>query len=169
MHRAVEAAFARTFEASHRTRLEGGADEPLYAPADGPGEAHVIYYREDFVSSALHEVAHWCVASQTRRQLRDYGYWYDGDRGSAAQRDFETVEVEPQALEWIFTAACGLPFRESSDNLAFPEADTSPFRARIARAVWARLAQGLPARAARFTAALERAFGGDAKNPRQYR
>ena len=27
-----------------------------------PGTPSVIYFREDFDRSALHEVAHWCVA-----------------------------------------------------------------------------------------------------------
>lgn len=162
MNLTIEAVFARSFESTYNTRLCGGADEPWYAPAVEGATLHTIWYRADYAASALHEVAHWCIASTTRRRLQDYGYWYQGERDRAAQRAFEAVEVRPQALEWIFSEACGLVFRESADNLAFPEADTTPFRCQIACAARRYLADGLPPRAAAFASALEAEFGGAA-------
>ena len=88
---------------------------------------------------------------------------------AAAQAEFLRVEVRPQALEWIFTVACGLDFRESADNLAFPETDTTVFRARIARAARDMLSAGLSKRAARFADALAQRFGGDWRRAAQYR
>ncbi len=159
----LEVVFAECFRASERTLLLGGAHEPLYEPAAAPAGYHRIYYREDFFASALHEVAHWCIAGPARRTKRDFGYWYaPAGRDAAAQRAFEAVEEKPQALEWLFSLACGYPFRVSVDNLdpvtgALP--DTRPFCARVlARGVqWQR--RGLPERAAIFLAALARHFG----------
>ncbi len=113
----LEAVFDSLFLERHRVRLRGGGDEPLYEPptAAGPGR---IVYREDFFASALHEVAHWCVAGALRRGRLDYGYWYAPDgRTPAQQAEFERVEVAPQALEWVFSEACGAPFVPSADNV----------------------------------------------------
>lgn len=110
--------FAREFAASHRTRLVAGGDEPLYRPAAAPGGWHEIVFRHDYFQSALHEIAHWCVAGAARRQQPDYGYWYDPDgRTRAQQARFEQVEARPQAVEWVLTAACGRRFAVSLDNL----------------------------------------------------
>jgi len=57
--------FNRCFVQSH-TKLVGGASEPLYEP--GKQEARV-YFREDYASSALHEIAHWCIAGADRRPV----------------------------------------------------------------------------------------------------
>jgi len=79
--------------------------------------AQIISTR-DYFSSILHEVSHWCIAGLERRQLVDFGYWYEPDgRNEIKQREFELVEVKPQALEWLFTEACGIKFRLSVDNL----------------------------------------------------
>ena len=59
--------FNLRFGVSEGTILVGGADEPYYEP----GSPNIIYFREDFVRSALHEVAHWCVAGAARRTLPD--------------------------------------------------------------------------------------------------
>ena len=97
--------------------LRGGAPEPLYEPANRSTPA-TIYFREDFVASALHEIAHWCIAGRTRREQVDYGYWYEPDgRSPADQARFSLVEARPQALEWCFSQAAGVPFRVSLDNL----------------------------------------------------
>ncbi len=50
------------FEAPYRTRLCGGAEEPLYRPAGAEGGHHSIIFTRDYLSSALHEIAHWCIA-----------------------------------------------------------------------------------------------------------
>ena len=148
--------FDRCFLASHNTRLRGAAPEPLYEPATGDTPA-LIHFREDYAASALHEVAHWCIAGRERRQQVDYGYWYAADgRSEAQQRRFMRVEARPQALEWCFSQAAGLGFRLSLDNLDAPP--TAAQRQRFAAAVHAaaqRLRErGLPVRAQRFFSAL---------------
>lgn len=113
------ALFDRTFLASHATCLRGGAEEPLYVPARGPDGRHCIHFTRDYFASALHEVAHWCVAGPARRRREDYGYWYAPDgRTDEQQAVFERVEARPQALEWLFSRAAGWHFRPSADNLA---------------------------------------------------
>ena len=57
----LELLFAGCFRERWRTRLEGGATEPLYLPASGNG-VHRLCYRADYFASALHETAHWCIA-----------------------------------------------------------------------------------------------------------
>ena len=116
----LEQVFRDCFYATHRTRLVGGAAEPLYLPAQ-EGRDAMIFYREDYPASALHEVAHWCIAGPARRELEDYGYWYAPDgRSAEQQRAFERVEVRPQAVEWHLALASGVAFTVSADNLAAP-------------------------------------------------
>jgi elongation factor P hydroxylase len=160
-HRAreLERLFADTFLASHRTVLEGGADEPLYLPPAQDAPAR-IRYRLDYFASALHEVAHWCIAGARRRRLVDYGYWYAPEgRDAAGQRAFEAVEVRPQALESLFAEAAGVPFVPSLDNPGREDVDPAPFAAAVAREAARLRRDGLPPRAARFRAALARRFG----------
>ena len=114
---AIDKAFAQSLGAQHPVRLVGGFDEPLYLPATDSRAAE-IRFRSDYPSSALHEVAHWCLAGARRRALADYGYWYEADRDAQAQRAFESVEARPQALEWVFSRAVGCAFRVSADNLS---------------------------------------------------
>ena len=128
LDRQIAAVFDRCFAGDYRTQLCGGAEEPLYVPAGSQGELHTVWYREDFARSALHEAAHWCIAGDARRQLDDYGYWYEPDgRNEVQQREFERVESRPQALEWFFAMAAGLPFRVSIDNLSGGDIDDFPF------------------------------------------
>ncbi len=131
--------------------LRGGHQEPYYEVQAGRA---VIYFREDFAASALHEVAHWCVAGHERRKLNDYGYWYEAKRDLLAQQRFEAVEVKPQALEWIFSVAAGLRFKASADNLELTDYDHEPFRRAIQAEALGRLRTGLNERARRFAAAL---------------
>ena len=73
---------------------------------------------EDYLSSAFHEIAHWCIAGDQRRQLVDFGYWYQPDgRTTAQQAQFEQVEIKPQAVEWHLSVAAGHRFNLSADNL----------------------------------------------------
>lgn len=157
--RDVEEVFAATFAASHGTLLRGGAREPLYRPGEGAAPA-LILYRHDYLASALHETAHWCIAGRRRRGLVDYGYWYaEEGRDDAAQAAFEAVEARPQAIEWCFAEAIGAPFRVSLDNPGRGELDPAPFEARV-RAERRRFDQaGLPPRAERFRQALRAAVG----------
>ncbi|MEP5765630.1 MAG: elongation factor P hydroxylase [Halieaceae bacterium] len=162
----LEQLFHQCFFDAHRTRLQGGAAEPLYTPASAASAA-IIYYREDFPASALHEVAHWCLAGPDRRKLEDYGYWYEPDgRTLEQQRQFELVEAKPQAIEWHFALAGGLPFRVSFDNLGTEPAADGEF----AQAVLVQARQycqtGLPERAAKFRDALAASRGGQS-DPRQ--
>ena len=148
----VVMAFDQEFADEFATRLQGGAAEPYYQVlTDGSA---VIYFRDDFVASALHEVAHWCLAGRKRRQQDDYGYWYDAKRDIEAQRRFEAVEVKPQALEWIFSAVIHRPFRVSVDNLDLPDYDTEPFQAEVKRTAREMLVNRLVPRAQRFAVAL---------------
>ncbi|TQV67782.1 elongation factor P hydroxylase [Exilibacterium tricleocarpae] len=147
--------FERNFLASHNTRLVKNGVEPVYLPARRPGERHRIVFTRDYFASALHEVAHWCIAGPQRRLLQDYGYWYQPDgRSAEQQRRFEQVEVKPQALEWVFATAAGYRFRVSADNLNGGAAPSADFLGAIYRQVLAYCEGGLPARAAAFTGAL---------------
>jgi elongation factor P hydroxylase len=163
--------FDQLFAENWRTRLIGGADEPLYRPAVA-GRFAEIHFREDFPASALHEVAHWCIAGKRRRGLVDYGYWYAPDGRSAAEQAlFVTVEARPQALEWHFAHACGLPFRLSLDNLDAPptRAEQAVFARAVAAAAMDYASRGLPPRAALFAAALRERFGvGACAGPGQF-
>lgn len=113
----VIAGFNQCFYKEYHTKLCGGFNEPFYqAPTESqPGE---IQYRADYLRSSLHEVAHWCVAGKDRRQLDDFGYWYEPDgRSQEQQLEFYQVEVKPQAYEWIFCDALQIEFDVSLDNL----------------------------------------------------
>jgi len=158
----LERIFADCFAQSHHTRLVGGAGEPLYRPGrDGGG--HTLYYRADYFASALHEVAHWCIAGRERRRRVDFGYWYEPEgRNPAQQRAFEAVECKPQALEWLFSRAAGWTFRLSVDNLddergAVP--DLNAFAGCVLERARGWQHSGLPRRAARFYDALCLEFG----------
>lgn len=165
----LEVLFADCFWTSWRTRLEGGADEPLYLPGRG-GAPHRLCYRADYFASALHEIAHWCQAGAARRRQVDFGYWYLPDgRDAAAQRAFEAAEVRPQALEWIFSQAAGYRFRPSADNLQGDPGSTD-FSARIRVELERCLAGALPPRARRFADALRQFYGTDDwSDPSSYR
>ena len=146
--------FNRIFARSHRVRLIGGAAEPEYLPAM-PEHPGCIRYRSNFAASALHEIAHWCIAGPERRRLVDYGYWYrPPPRGPAAQRAFARVEARVQALEAIFSEAAGLAFRVSIDDVDNLLELESTFRDDVAReqARWRQ--RGLPPRAELFRRAL---------------
>ena len=148
--------FDGVFADRYRTRLVRGEDEPIYLPADGRHDHHRIVFAHGFFASALHEISHWCIAGEKRRQLEDYGYWYEPDgRDAERQREFEQVEIAPQALESLFSEACGRRFHVSVDNLGGPEVDRDAFAARVdARAARYR-ETGLPQRAEAFRATLE--------------
>ncbi|SEL99691.1 elongation factor P hydroxylase [Halomonas daqiaonensis] len=151
----VMALFDGLFLPRYRTRLVRGGDEPLYLPADEATPWHRVIFARGFYASALHEVSHWCIAGARRRRLEDYGYWYLPDgRDAEQQRDFEAAEVSPQALEMLFSRACGRPFRVSVDNLGEVEVDREGFQARVEARAERYLHEGLPGRAAAFRQAL---------------
>lgn len=162
--------FAECFAVDYNTRLVAGGQEPEYLPATPEHPQHRIIFAHDYFRSALHEVAHWCVAGPERRLLPDFGYWYAPDgRDAEQQRTFEQVEVRPQALEWLFCVAAGHPFRVSLDNLSGEETDPMPFQQAVHEQVMRFLSAGIPERPARFVQALARAYrSGQALAPEEF-
>ncbi len=147
---------------AHNTQLKGGASEPFYcAPkkdACGHYSPAIIYFRADYIRSALHELAHWCIAGRQRRLLDDYGYWYTPDgRTTKQQAAFFQVEIKPQALESLFCQALGIRFFCSVDNLGDSQPDDTQiaaFEQAIAkqRTTWHH--QGMPIRARQIISVL---------------
>lgn len=122
-------AFNACFQHTENTVLVGNAKEPLYQPSSHPNTPHTIYFTRDYTSSALHEIAHWTLAGKARRECVDYGYWYEPDgRTQEQQALFEQVEIKPQAIEQLFSMACGQPFNISADNLTGDVADNQRFK-----------------------------------------
>ena len=154
----VVATFNELFQGPEGTVLVAGAPEPFYLP----GQPSQVFFRANYVRSALHEVAHWCVAGRRRRGLPDYGYWYTPDgRSNERQAAFFSVEAKPQAIESLFCEALNVAFAPSVDNLVHASSDSAlrAFEKQIG--VWrARLlGGGMPHRASRFMAALEHCDG----------
>lgn len=136
-----------------------GHEEPIYLPAGEDSKHHRVLFAHGFFASALHEISHWCIAGEQRRLLVDYGYWYEPDgRSPAKQREFEQVEIKPQAIEWILSKACGLGFNISTDNLEGDAlaiaAGRAQFAENVVKQVKIYLLNGLPARAAVLKQAL---------------
>ncbi|MEG3767306.1 elongation factor P hydroxylase [Alteromonas sp. 14N.309.X.WAT.G.H12] len=158
--------FNQCFFDTYNTRLVRGDDEPIYLPADNDIPYHRIVFAHGFFSSALHEISHWCIAGQARRQLEDYGYWYCPDgRNAQQQRAFENVEVKPQAIEWAFTLAAGRTFQVSTDNLNGAEPDRAGFTRKVAQQLLTYVNTGFPKRAALFLEALHRNFSTPSLDP----
>ena len=84
----------------YQTLLKGGRNEPVFIPDRDTSD--IIHYKADYVSSALHEVAHWFIAGANRRRLVDYGYWY---------KEFRNADQQ-----LAFSQGAGIPFRLSVDN-----------------------------------------------------
>ncbi|MEP5566618.1 MAG: elongation factor P hydroxylase, partial [Halioglobus sp.] len=160
----LEAVFDRCFADSENTRLIGGAAEPFYQPATIDQPINLLYFREDYFASALHEIAHWCIAGAERRKQLDFGYWYAPEgRSDDEQKSFEQVEVKPQALEWYFSSACHYPFRISVDNFGASGElpDTSQFRCDLVAQALYWQETLLPERALQFFNALAKEFETD--------
>lgn len=166
--RQLEVLFADCFLERFKTRLEGGGAEPLYLPSADPDDVpHRVVYRQDYFASGLHEVAHWCMAGPERRRLEDYGYWYSPDgRDERQQAAFERVEAKPQAIEWIFSDACGFDFQLSADNLAAGCGPSAHFEEAVNRQRELYLEKGLPLRARLFCEALAKGFVSSVPAPR---
>lgn len=152
--------FNEVFERGYRVRLLGGGLEPDYLPG-GSEELAVIVAREDFAASALHEAAHWCVASRRRRALPDYGYSYSPPpRSAAGQSAFFAAEQRVQAVEWYLARRAGIEFRASGDDPDLPHKVLERFQAQLWPQVqsWesrCSLPSSLPERARTFGRALE--------------
>ncbi|GKT11248.1 MAG: elongation factor P hydroxylase [Thiomicrorhabdus sp.] len=140
--------FNKSFIPSHNTQLICCEEEPIYRPADAEHPHHRIIFAHGFFASALHEIAHWCVAGKERRLLEDFGYWYQPDgRSAEVQREFEKVEVKPQALEWMFSQSAGFKFYFSADNLSGGEGASVEFQEAVLKQVQTYLKDGIPQRA----------------------
>jgi len=169
--------FEKLFFKSFQTCLLAGAAEPIYIPAgvrvdrqlaseinvSGLAEAaayHRLFFRHDYLSSALHESAHWCIAGEQRRAQLDFGYWYSPDgRTEQQQQLFEQAEVKPQALEWMLSVACGQRFRISADNLASAQGESRAFATAVSEQAqrWCDT-ERLPSRGQQFILALAARF-----------
>lgn len=155
----IIAIFNDCFFETYNTRLVKGGDEPLYLPSDEQRPHHELHFAHGYFASALHESAHWLIAGEARRKLVDFGYWYNPDgRNSTEQELFQSVEVKPQALEWILSQAAAFRFRLSIDNLNGSESNTEAFKTAVYNQVQAYCEKGLPARAATFRQALCRFY-----------
>jgi len=148
--------FNDTFFAEYNTKLELGNDEPIYLPSDDAVPYHRIVFARGFYASAMHEIAHWCVAGPQRRLLEDFGYWYEPDgRTEQVQAEFEKVEIRPQAYEWILSLSAGFPFTVSCDNLNGDfEPDRLAFMAKVHQEVVRIFEQGIPPRVKQLSQAL---------------
>ena len=139
--------FNELFIPSFNTELICCEEEPIYRPADRDHPHHRIIFAHGFFASALHEIAHWCVAGKERRLLEDFGYWYEPDgRSAERQAEFEKVEVKPQALEWIFSRSADFEFHFSADNLALNNQPSEAFKQAVLAQVHEYLTIGLPER-----------------------
>ena len=158
------AIFDQCFYAEYNTRLIKGGDEPLYTPANENCPYNAIYFARGFYSSGLHEIAHWLIAGKERRKLEDFGYWYEPDgRSAAKQREFEQVEVKPQAIEWILATAANFRYFASADNLNGQPGDTKPFKQAVYQQVKTYAEKGLPKRAETLRQALAKFYGTEDK------
>lgn len=161
--------FNETFEKDFKVRLVRGDDEPIYLPAgksDGSLKAQPyaqVVFAHGYFASGLHEIAHWCLAGEKRRQQVDYGYWYCPDgRSSEQQALFQSVEIKPQAIEWALAAAAGFVFRVSCDNLSGDENGIQPdhlaFERQVQHQLESYLEDGFPVRAQQFIETLITAY-----------
>ena len=146
--------FNTLFQATEQTVLVGGAEEPIYKPGCGENSVAQVVFSYDYFASALHEVAHWCLAGTQRRQQIDYGYWYVECRSELEQEAFERAEVRPQALERVFSECAAYPFKPSFDCLQRPEYTADNFVATMSAEYEQFLQRGLPPRAALFARGL---------------
>lgn len=152
--------FNSCFFESHNTLLIKGTDEPIYLPANENQPHHSLFFANGFFASALHECSHWLIAGEKRRTLVDFGYWYEPDgRTSTQQSLFQSVEVKPQAMEWILSMAAGYRFRTSIDNLNGSESDTYAFQLAVHQQVKTYCEQGLSTRAESLRHALCHFYG----------
>jgi len=152
--------FNQCFKDKYQTELIQGGAEPIYLPFKGDCSHHCLVFTQDFFSSALHEISHWCIAGIERRKQVDFGYWYQPDgRSTQQQRCFEQVEVKPQALEWIFSETVGHVFHFSADNLNSELRVSEAFKKAVSDQFADYMHKGLPGRARLFVEALRKFYG----------
>ena len=136
------------------TVLVGGSQEPFYEAAKNDQPARIGFTR-DYIRSAMHELAHWCIAGRNRRLQDDFGYWYAADGRTQVQQElFYKVEVRPQAIECAFALACGVAFEVSMDNLDSAVDGSASFEQQVQGQVAHYRGQGFPQRAREVLALL---------------
>jgi hypothetical protein len=161
--------FDHQFAETENTCLVKGGDEPEYLPADERSNSHQIIFAHGYYASALHEIAHWCIAGRARRLLPDYGYWYCPDgRNQQQQAEFEQVEVKPQAIEWAFSLAANKDFRVSTDNLNGAAVNVQSFQGNVRAQALDYLQYGFPSRAQSFIQVLHRFYQTEALQAKQF-
>lgn len=128
------------------TKIIGGFDEPFYK-AHTEQQPAQIQFSHDYIRSALHELAHWCVAGNQRRKRDDYGYWYAADgRNQQQQNEFFKVEIKPQAIEWSFSIVLGIHFESSVDNLGAQVQGIDEFNDKLKKQLSEYTKKGFPKR-----------------------
>lgn len=131
---------------AYHTVIIGGFSEPFYLPSK-QGKTAQIQFTHDYFRSALHELAHWCVAGEARRQEEDYGYWYAPDgRNQEQQTLFFRCEIIPQAFEWAFSLVCHIKFEVSVDNLNQSVVGATDFKQAVQEQLQFYLTNGFPTR-----------------------
>ena len=144
-----------------------GGSEPYYQSWSRTASRLVqparLISREDFPSSALHEISHWCIAGIVRRSQDDFAYWYQPEgRSEQNQQRFYQAERIPQAIECLFSKSAGITFRPSFDDFNDSE-QSETMRRRFVRSVDLQVAEfrkkpeRLPYRARIFLANLKKA------------
>ena len=99
-------------------RIQGGAHEPFYQAPKNNNPA-ILFFREDYIRSLFHELAHYALAGPMRRSIDDFGFWYTPcGRNSDEQQRFEEVESRPQGLEKRFCEIWRVPFSPSLDDFS---------------------------------------------------
>ena len=98
--------------------IKGGAEEPFYA-APKVNVSAIVHFRSNYPRSLLHEVSHFCLAGDKRRNIDDFGYWYSPcGRTPEQQLRFEIAEARPQGLEWAMCEIVGIKFSPSLDDFS---------------------------------------------------
>jgi elongation factor P hydroxylase len=153
---------------AYHTVLIGGFSEPFYQPAK-PDEPAQIQFTQDYCRSALHELAHWCVAGEERRKLEDYGYWYAPDGRTQQQQElFFKTEIVPQAIEWALSLVCGIKFDVSVDNLNNSISGAADFKQAVRKKLEFYLSKGFPVRTQALLEVIYQSKTADAKSLYQY-
>jgi len=152
--------FNERFANTENTMLIGGAEEPIYKPANDDCQYNQVVFTRDYFSSALHEIAHWCIAGIERRNQIDYAYWYLPDgRDPHQQVKFEAAEVKPQALEYAFSLASDITFRVSIDNLQGEQTSSKSFERAVDKQLATFIKSGFSVRAQQFLNTLHQFYG----------
>jgi|OM-RGC.v1.017041833 hypothetical protein len=147
--------FNYCFAQTQNTILVGDSEEPIYKPSNDACQYAQVIFTRDYFSSALHEIAHWCLAGTQRRTQIDYGYWYLPDgRDPHQQTQFEAVEVKPQAVEYAFSLASNITFRVSIDNLQGGQTSSEKFERAVEQQLVRFIQSGFNTRTQQFLEAL---------------